>query len=286
MLSHRVLSRRGLSSRGLGPGDIDLSGQTAVVTGVQGQLGAIWADALLGAGASVLGVDLKVQTSQQLSDVLGRRGTDRFLLAEADITDRGALLSALDRCRSGLGVPTVLVNNAGIDQPPSATAGSWQFGDIPAELSAAVLAVNAQGTLLACQVFGSAMARDGRGSVINIGSMYGVLAPDPRLYQHMPLDPPFLKPPAYGMSKAGVAALSRYLAALWGPAGVRVNTLSPGGVLGNQDAEFRAKFQARVPLRRMATAADLTGPLLFLASDLSSYVTGVGFVVDGGYICW
>ncbi|WP_369248150.1 SDR family oxidoreductase [Streptomyces sp. R41] len=265
---------------------IDLSGQVAVVTGVLGRLGGIWTDALLGAGAVVVGVDRTTAIPQGFGELLARHPADRFRLLEADVTDAESLRRALEMCLAEAGSPTVLVNNAGIDQPPSATGGSWLFGDIPAEVSDAVLNVNALGVLRVCQVFGSEMARKGAGSVINIGSLYGSMAPDPRLYEHLPQDPPFLKPPAYGMSKAGVAALTRYLAALWGPQGVRVNTLSPGGVLGGQDQLFRGKFSDRVPLRRMAEATDLTGPLLFLASDMSSYVTGTELLVDGGYVCW
>ncbi|MFF7338192.1 SDR family oxidoreductase [Streptomyces sp. NPDC008163] len=264
----------------------DLTGQVAVVTGVLGKLGAIWTDALLGAGARVVGLDRVPSVPDAFAAVLERHDADRFHLLEADVTDTGSLRAALARCRAEAGTPTILVNNAGIDQPPSATGESWLFGDIPAEVSAAVLDVNALGVLRVCQVFGTAMAEAGTGSVINIGSLYGSMAPDPRLYEHLPQDPPFLKPPAYGMSKAAAAALTRYLAALWGPAGVRVNTLSPGGVLGGQDPEFRAKFSARVPLRRMAETSDLTGPLLFLASGMSSYVTGTELLVDGGYVSW
>jgi NAD(P)-dependent dehydrogenase (short-subunit alcohol dehydrogenase family) len=263
-----------------------LSGEVAVVTGVLGRLGAVWVNALLGAGARVLGVDVRSDVSPSLSDVLAQHEAKHFVLAKADITKRDDLTAALDRCRAELGIPAVLVNNAGVDQPPTSDAKSWGFGDIPSAVSDAILAVNASGTLLSCQVFGAEMARHGRGSVINIGSLYGTMAPDPRLYDHLPMDPPFLKPPAYGISKAGVAALSRYLAALWGPSGIRVNTLSPGGVLGGQDERFMAKFAARVPMGRLADPADLTGPLLFLASGMSSYVTGIELIVDGGYVCW
>ena len=130
------------------------------------------------------------------------------------------------------------------------------------------------------------MADDGdtqrRGAIVNIGSLYASVSPDARFYDHLPADPPFLKPPAYGASKAGVLNLTRYLATHWGPSGVRVNALSPGGVEGGQDPEFRHKFVARVPLGRMAEAHDLGGPLIFLASDASSYVTGQDHVVDGG----
>jgi NAD(P)-dependent dehydrogenase (short-subunit alcohol dehydrogenase family) len=258
---------------------IDLSGQVAVVTGVLGRLGAVWVEALLGAGASVAGLDVREGPSPWPD-------TGRFVLIQADITSRDGLRHALAACREAVGAPSILVNNAGIDAPPAADGASWRFGDIPDEVSGGILAVNAHGTLRACQVFGSEMARHGRGSIINIGSLYGVVAPDPRLYEHLPLDPPFLKPPAYAMSKAGVSALTRYLAALWGPKGIRVNTLTPGGVLGDQDPVFKEKFGARVPLARMACHGDLTGPLLFLASDLSSYVNGIELVVDGGYSCW
>jgi NAD(P)-dependent dehydrogenase (short-subunit alcohol dehydrogenase family) len=130
------------------------------------------------------------------------------------------------------------------------------------------------------------MVAAGRGSIINIGSLYAGVSPDERFYDHIPGDPPFLKPPAYGASKAAVVNLTRYLATLWAPHGVRVNALSPGGVLGGQDEEFKGKFCHRVPMGRMATAEDLHGPLLFLASRASSYVTGTELMVDGGFTAW
>jgi NAD(P)-dependent dehydrogenase (short-subunit alcohol dehydrogenase family) len=130
------------------------------------------------------------------------------------------------------------------------------------------------------------MAAAGRGSIVNIGSLYAAVSPDARFYDHLPADPPFLKPPAYGASKAALVNLTRYLATHWAPRGVRVNALSPGGVEGGQDAEFKRKFVARVPLGRMAEPRDLSGPLIFLASDASSYVTGVELRVDGGFTAW
>lgn len=260
--------------------DVDLTGEVAVVTGACGRLGPVWRDALLDAGAAVFGLDVTGSGAPP-----GRSG-DRYVHGIADVTDRSSLRDALARCRDRLGEPTILVNNAGVDQPPGASTGSWLIGDVPDELSARVLDVNALGTLRVCQVFGSAMAERRRGAIVNVGSLYGTVGPDPRLYEHIDLDPPFLKPPAYGMSKAAVSALTRYLAVLWGPNGVRVNTLSPGGVRGAQDEQFIAKFQARVPLGRMAASDDLTGPLIFLASAQSAYVTGIELLVDGGYVCW
>src|SRR5439155_18104473 len=112
-----------------------------------------------------------------------------------------------------------------------------------------VLHVNTRGTFVATQVFGSAMAEAGRGSIVNIGSLYASIAPEPAFYDHLP---GFLKPPAYGASKAGVIALTRYFARLWGPRGVRVNALSPGGVRADQDEEFLRTYCSRVTLGRMA----------------------------------
>ncbi|MEU7000148.1 SDR family oxidoreductase [Nonomuraea sp. NPDC046570] len=261
----------------------DLSGEVAVVTGVSGRLGAVWATCLLEAGADVVGLDVRENPDSGLEKIAA---AGRYLFLKADVTDRRSLDSAGEACLDRIGPPSILINNAGVDQPPSEEIGSWLFEDLPDALSEVVFDVNALGVLRVSQVFGAEMARRGRGSVVNIGSLYGIVAPDPRLYQHIPIDPPFLKPPAYGMSKAGVTALTRYLAALWGPAGVRVNTLAPGGVLGGQDPTFQEKFTARVPLGRMAVAEDLTGPLLFLASDMSRYLTGQELVVDGGYTCW
>jgi NAD(P)-dependent dehydrogenase (short-subunit alcohol dehydrogenase family) len=266
--------------------EISLVGEVAVVTGICGRLGPVWAYALLDAGASVVGIDIRAEASQPLKGVDQSAFAGQYLGIQADVTDRSSLRKATMIHADQIGPPSILVNNAAIDQPPSAEGGSWRFDDVPENLSAAILDVNAAGVLRACQVYGPEMVRRGRGSIINIGSLYGIVAPDPRLYTHLDLDPPFLKPPAYGMSKAAVAALTRYLAALWGGTGVRVNTLSPGGVLGGQDPFFLQKFTARVPMGRMATTKDLTGPLLFLASGLSSYVNGIELVVDGGYVCW
>jgi NAD(P)-dependent dehydrogenase (short-subunit alcohol dehydrogenase family) len=133
---------------------------------------------------------------------------------------------------------------------------------------------------------GGRMAAAGGGSIINIGSLYASVAPDPQFYAHLGGTPPFIKSPAYGASKAGVVNLSKFFATHWADRGVRVNTLSPGGVLAGQDEQFKAKYGARVPMRRMAVADDLKGPLVFLASSASSYVTGHELRVDGGFTAW
>ena len=232
-----------------------LSGHLAIVTGALGRLGPVWVDALRGAGAEVVGID--VQAGE---------GVER-----ADVTDRARLEEVLAR----VGTPQVLVNNAGIDQPPDPD-GAGAASD---EEFLRVLDVNTRGTFVASQVFGSAMRDAGGGSIVNIGSLYASVSPIPELYDHIP---GFVKPAAYGASKAGVVQLTRWLARHLAP--VRVNALSPGGVRGGQDDEFLRKYCARVPLGRMAEPEDLTGPLLFLASDASRYVTGHELRADGGFL--
>jgi len=228
-----------------------LRDRLAVVTGALGNLGPVWTAALAGAGARVVGLDV--------------RAGDGVL--QADVTDR----ASLERVLAEVGTPAVLVNNAGIDAPPGGDEGDF----------AKTLDVNVTGLYNATEVFGRAMCEAGGGSIVNIGSLYATIAPIPALYDH--IEPPFTKPAAYGASKAAVVNLTRYFARLWGPYGVRVNALSPGGVLGGQDPEFIRKYSERVPLGRMADPDDLVGALLFLASNASSYVTGHELRVDGGF---
>ena len=247
--------------------DGPLAGTVAIVTGALGNLGPVWTRALTEAGADVVGLDLREQDGVRVADVTDRESLER---ARAE-------LAGEDR------VPGVLVNNAGIDRPPGGAGSHHRAEDIPVDEFRATLDVNLTGAFLATQVFGGAMVAAGRGSIINIGSLYASIAPDPSFYAHIDVDPPFIKPPAYAASKAGVVALTRYFARLWGPRGVRVNALSPGGVRGGQDDEFLRKYTARVPLGRMADSEDLTGPLLFLAGDASRYMTGHELRVDGGF---
>jgi NAD(P)-dependent dehydrogenase (short-subunit alcohol dehydrogenase family) len=238
----------------------DLDGAVAVVTGASGKLGPVWTAALRQAGAVVAEIDLEASDGVEA----------------ADVTDRPALEAALERITALHGVPSVLVNNAGIDQPPDPAAA----GEETLEAFRRALDVNLAGVFNSTTVFGSAMVEAGRGSIVNIGSLYASVAPDPRFYDHMP---GFVKPAAYGASKAGVVQLTRYFARRWGPHGVRVNALSPGGVLAGQDSEFVSKYCARVPLGRMVEAGELGPPLVFLASDDSRYVTGHELRVDGGF---
>jgi NAD(P)-dependent dehydrogenase (short-subunit alcohol dehydrogenase family) len=144
--------------------------------------------------------------------------------------------------------------------------------------------VNLKGVFLCCQIIGGHMAKMHGGSIINISSIYGILSPDQRIYQYR--KKPFFKPVTYTVSKAAILGLTRYLATYWSKKGVRVNTLTLGGVFNNQDKEFLKNYCSKVPLGRMADQDDYNGAVLFLACDASKYMTGSNLVIDGGYSCW
>jgi len=262
-----------------------LDGQIAVVTGSCGKLGPIWVEALLEAGARVAALDLPGATPSPAFAAVAERfnGVPRF---DIDITSRVSIEAAARAVQDAMGVPSVLVNNAGIDQAPDSPGGRHHLDTLPIDEFRRMVEVNLLGTFQVTQVFGGLMAQHGGGSIINIGSLYASVSPDPHFYDHLAGNAPFLKSPAYGASKAGVVNLSKFFSTHWAAAGIRVNTLSPGGVLAGQDEQFKAKYGARVPLRRMAVADDLKGPLVFLASPASSYVTGHELRVEGGFTAW
>ena len=212
-------------------------------------------------------------------------GLDLTLVA-LDVNDEHSVARAVGAALERSGHIDVLVNNAGIDQPPDTASSRSDLRDLPIDEFRRMVEVNLLGTFQVTQVFGSMMAERGAGSIINIGSLYASVSPDSHFYDHLAGDVPFIKSPAYGASKAGVVNLSKFFATHWAPSGVRVNTLSPGGVLAGQDEQFKAKYGSRVPLGRMARPEDLKGPLVFLASAASSYVTGHELHVDGGFTAW
>ena len=263
-----------------------LDDQVAIVTGACGKLGPIWIEALVDAGARVAALELPGAPASAAYRQLEQRAGSHVQRFDCDVTDRASIERAAAAVAASLGAPTVLVNNAGVDQPPDSGGNRTRIEDLSIDQFRRMLDVNLMGTFQATQVFGAQMAERGSGSIINIGSLYASVSPDQRFYDHLPGDLPFLKSPAYGASKAAVVNMTKYFSTMWGTRGVRVNALSPGGVLGGQDDQFKAKYGSRVPLGRMAQEEDLKGPLVFLASPASSYVTGHELRVDGGFTAW
>jgi NAD(P)-dependent dehydrogenase (short-subunit alcohol dehydrogenase family) len=255
----------------------DLSGRVGIVTGGLGQLGSVYVNGLVERGMKVAVFDLH--------DAELAVGARAFVV---DVTDRAAVERVLQDVEAEWGAPHLLVNNAALDSPPDAPAEEvGPFESYPEASLDAVLDVNVKGVVLCCQVVGAAMAREGRGSIVNISSIYGMLSPVQELYAfRRQSGETFVKPVAYSVSKSAILNLTRYLATYWAEAGVRVNTLTLGGVFNEQPREFLDAYSARVPMRRMLGAEEALGAVVFLASDASSYVTGANLVVDGGWSAW
>jgi NAD(P)-dependent dehydrogenase (short-subunit alcohol dehydrogenase family) len=262
----------------------DLDGRVVIVTGGLGQLGASFANALLDAGARVAILDM-LDDPGRAKIPLQSVGSDRLRLFQGDVTSKASLEGVLQSIESGWGAPYGLVNNAAIDSPPDASASeNGPFESYPSSSLDRMLDVNVKGVIFCCQVFGAAMAREGRGSIVNISSIYGVLAPDQGLYQYRrDRGEEFYKPVGYSVTKSALINLTRYLAVYWGKAGVRVNTLTFAGVYANQEPAFLEPYTRKVPLGRMAEPEDYDGPVVFLMSDASRYMTGANVVVDGGF---
>jgi NAD(P)-dependent dehydrogenase (short-subunit alcohol dehydrogenase family) len=247
-----------------------LQDRVAVVTGGEGQIGREIVRAFEELGARVAVFDLE---------------SDRF---RVDVTDRSAIEAATDEVAREWGVPHVLVNAAALDSPPDAPPEEVGPVETYPEVSFdEVMDVNVKGTFLCCQVIGARMAQQGRGSIVNISSIYGMLSPVQDLYEFRRTSgEQFFKPVAYSVSKSALYNLTRYLATYWAKSGVRVNTLTLAGVWNDQPAEFLAEYTKRMPLGRMADVGEVVGPVVFLASDASSYVTGANLVADGGWSAW
>ena len=255
-----------------------LGDRVAVVTGGAGQVGGEIARGLAERGAKVAIFDIA-------ADEVDDEGARSF---RVDVTDRDAIERATDEVTEAWGVPHVLVNAAALDSPPDAPAQEvGPFEHYPIASFDQVMAVNVKGTLLACQVIGSRMADEGRGSIVNVSSVYGMLSPVQELYDfRREKGEEFFKPVAYSVSKSALYNLTRYLATYWAKKGVRVNTLTLAGVWNDQPKEFLDAYAARMPVGRMADVSEVVGPVVFLASDASSYVTGANVVADGGWSAW
>jgi len=263
----------------------DVRDRVVVVTGGMGQLGAEFTRELASRGAKVAVLDVDVTAAKRPK--LDASARDQVMYVAADIRVRPELENALAAIEKQWGAPHALVNNAALDSPPDAPASeNGPFEDYPKESWDRVLDVNLTGTFLCCQVFGGRMAREGRGSIVNISSIYGMVSPNQQLYEYRRKDgAQFFKPVAYSASKSGLLNLTRYLATYWAPR-VRVNTLTLAGVFRSQDKAFLEEYTTRMPMGRMAEPDEYNGAIVFLCSDASKYMTGSNLVIDGGWTAW
>ena len=263
--------------------------RVAVVTGGLGQLGTQFSRSLAEAGAKVAIFSRRPFSDEQLAEKFPGV-SERIRVYEASVTDKAALEAATEQLVADWGVPHILVNNAGIDSKPDGSAEqNAPFERYPQSYWDEIIDTNLTGVMLTSQVVGSRMAAEGRGSIINVGSIYGMVSPNQALYAYREKRDgvPFVKAISYAASKSGLLNMTRYLATYWAAQKVRVNLISFGGVkTASFDKEFIDAFLERVPMGRQAEIDEYNGVIRFLSSDASSYMTGSNVVVDGGFTAW
>lgn len=267
----------------------DLTRKVAIVTGGTGKLGPHMIETLLFAGASVVsfslsGADKHIPNLDELE-----RQQYPLIRLRVDVTREDEVQSAVDAVVKRWMMPTILVNNAGIDAPPDAKIDdSGPFETYPLRAWQALLDSHLTGTMLMSKALMTLWIEKKVGGVIvNVSSIYGYGAPRQDIYEHRrKKGDNFFKPIAYTTVKAGILGMTKWLAGYGGPHGIRVNTLTPGGIDHNHPKEFYERYSSYTMLGRMGEHDDLRGPLLFLASDASSYMTGAEVIVDAGWTAY
>ncbi len=245
---------------------MDLTNKIIVITGGNGFLGKYFVSALTSAGATVITTDKGENADIQL-----------------DVTNAESITSAFQTIIDQHKKIDVVINNAAIDPKfePNADQNTKLFENYPEELIKNSLDVNLLGYVLVAQEAIRHMLQTGSGNIINVSSIYGVVGADQSIYPNGGQ-----KPVDYFITKGGVVMLTKFLATTYGNKGIRANTLTLGGVFNGHTKEFTDAYGARTPMGRMANPEEVGGPLVFLASDASSYMTGANLIVDGGLTAW
>ncbi|MES3037945.1 MAG: SDR family oxidoreductase [Bdellovibrionota bacterium] len=267
--------------------NFSLNGKNILVTGAAGILGKTFVQGLLTSGANVALLDLTKDSLDKVASEMKVPSGQKTLVLPCDITDENQVKTAIERIEKEWGQIHVLFNNAA-SKSSDLNKFFAPFEEFPLETWREVMAVNIDGMFLVAKHVGKHMVKNSiQGSIIQTASIYGVVAPDQGIYVGSEyLGRQINTPAVYSASKAAVIGLTQYLAAYWGPKGIRVNTLTPGGMQSGQNEKFVSNYSKKVPLGRMGEASELVGALVFLASDVSSYVTGQNLVVDGGFTVW
>lgn len=264
-----------------------LDGKVAIVTGGTGILGSEFCKALCDLGAAVACIDLYEEPIncliKELSHQYGDNKVAGFL---CDVSDAKAVKRTISDIIRHFSKIDILLNNAAT-KTKDINNFFTPFSDFSLDTWREVMSVNLDGMFLMAQAVGKHMIERRQGSIAQTASIYSLMAPDHRIYEgsHY-LGREINTPAVYTASKAGVIGLTKHLATLWAEYGVRVNALCPGGVSSGQNGEFNKKYSARVPMGRMAQKIDIVGPMMFLVSDASQYMTGQVLYADGGLSAW
>lgn len=259
----------------------NLQGKIAIVTGGGGLLASEHAIALHSQGATVILADFNEEKCKAAADALQKQGI-KAVAKYCNVTKKESWEQLVSDVVNDYGSIDILVNNAGFTNQSKSANFDAGFEDFPLEDWNAIMNVNLTGTFLGCQVGGKQMLKQGKGSIINFASLYGVVSPNHNIYPGTGIS----QPVAYSVSKHGVVGLTKYVATLWASKGVRVNAITPGGIFNGHKGLFLERFQQLNPIGRMSDKTELRGAIIYLASDASSHVVGHNLIVDGGWTAW
>ncbi len=260
---------------------MNLHGRVALVTGGAGHIGSVLCETLAELGASVVVLDLSQEACYATASRIGEAYRVETLPMAVDLRDEQQVRSVPEAVLHRFGRLDVLVNCAALVGTSGLKGWATPFLEQSSDTWRLALEVNLTAPFVLTQAFSPALTESGHGSVVNIGSIYGIVGPNMGLYEGTALG----NPAAYAASKGGLLQFTRWLATVVAP-DVRVNAITVGGVWRDQSQDFLERYVSRTPLRRMATEEDLKGAVAYLASDLSVYVTGHNLVVDGGWTAW
>ena len=273
--------------------NFEITERTVIITGGAGLLGRKHAEAVIEGGGIPALIDiLEPAIASAKADLASRYGSAYKVEGYvADITSREEVQAVADDLIKKYGHIDVLINNAANNpkvEGNSANMKAIRFENFPLSLWMDDIAVGLTGSFICSQVFGSVMARQGKGVILNISSDMGIIAPDQRIYQKEGLeeDEQTVKPVTYSVIKHGLIGLTKYLATYYAEKGVRANALCPAGVYNGQNDEFLHKLTNLIPMGRMADVDEYKSTILYLISDASNYMTGSTIIVDGGRTCW
>jgi NAD(P)-dependent dehydrogenase (short-subunit alcohol dehydrogenase family) len=282
------MNREGMTDREHNP--FDLTGRVAAITGGAGLLGEQHGRAIAAAGGIPILVDIQQQRARESAAALAREYGVPAIGRVADITKQPEIEALRTEILAHFGRVDILINNAA-NNPKMEASTEVNFSrleNFPLAQWEADIAVGLTGAFLCSKVFGSHMANNGGGVIVNVASDLALIAPDQRIYRQSGVSEQMqpVKPVTYSVVKSALVGLTRYLASYWADKKVRVNAISPGGVYNGQAEDFVARLTNLIPLGRMAAASEYQGAIVFLCSDASSYMTGTNLVVDGGRSCW
>lgn len=262
----------------------------ALITGGAGLLGQKHAEAIASAGGIPVLLDVNTDRIQKTLAALRQAGVQNCHGHTMDVTDEESIRSCSQWIRENLGDVHILINNAAMTVESNKGDSNYfaPFERYPLDLWEKAIRVGLTGTFLCSKIFGSSMAQNGTGVILNIASDVGIISPDHRIYRPEGDYPgtPFNTPISYSAIKAGMINMTRYLATYWAKQGVRVNALSPAGVYNGHDEKFVKRLTNLIPLGRMATQDEYKGAVIFLCSDASRFMTGFNVVMDGGRTAW